>query len=85
MKAFKRHVELGYVGLATGLSSILIPGDIPFEEWDSWHTLIVNDELYRVVRCTYEAILKTETDADRAILEYYGALEVGTVSVFRPS
>lgn len=40
---------MGYVGLVTGLSNVRIPGDIPFEEWDSWHTLIVNDELSRVV------------------------------------
>ncbi|KAF8862494.1 acyl-CoA dehydrogenase NM domain-like protein [Acephala macrosclerotiorum] len=47
-KAFKRHVEMGYVGLVTRLSNIRVPGDIPFEEWDSWHTLIVNDELSRL-------------------------------------
>lgn len=25
-----------------------LPADIPFEEWDSWHTLIVTDELSRI-------------------------------------
>ncbi|KAH7386485.1 acyl-CoA dehydrogenase/oxidase [Cadophora sp. MPI-SDFR-AT-0126] len=46
--AWKRHVEMGYVGMVTGLPSIKSPGDVPIEEWDSWHSLIVNDELSRV-------------------------------------
>ncbi|RDL31528.1 putative acyl-CoA dehydrogenase [Venustampulla echinocandica] len=46
--AFKRHAELGYLALSTGLSNVPLPGGIPFEEWDSWHTLIVSDELTRV-------------------------------------
>jgi hypothetical protein len=37
------------VGLITGLKNIRLPGDIPYEEWDSWHSLIVTDELSRVV------------------------------------
>jgi hypothetical protein len=50
IQAFKRHCELGYVGLSTGLPNIRMPGDIPFEEWDSWHSLVLTDELSRVVR-----------------------------------
>ncbi|PVH78484.1 acyl-CoA dehydrogenase NM domain-like protein [Cadophora sp. DSE1049] len=46
--AWRRHVEMGYVGMVTGLPNIKSPGDIPIEEWDSWHSLIVNDELSRV-------------------------------------
>jgi len=37
--------------MVTGLKDIRLPGDIPYEEWDSWHTLIVADELSRVVCC----------------------------------
>ena len=51
-QAFKRHAELGYLALSTGLSNITLPGNIPSEEWDSWHTLILTDELSRVVRHT---------------------------------
>lgn len=50
IQAFKRHCELGYVGLSTGLPNIRMPGDIPYEEWDSWHSLVLTDELSRVVR-----------------------------------
>lgn len=46
--AFKRHAELGYLALSTGLSNVTLPGNIPAKEWDSWHTLIVTDELSRV-------------------------------------
>ncbi|QSZ32395.1 hypothetical protein DSL72_001969 [Monilinia vaccinii-corymbosi] len=46
--AFQRHAELGYLALYTGLPNIRLPGDIQFEEWDSWHTLIVTDELSRI-------------------------------------
>lgn len=49
-QAFKRHVEMGIVGMVTGLPNIRTPGDIPYEEWDSWHTLVLNDELSRIVR-----------------------------------
>jgi hypothetical protein len=49
-QVFKRHADLGYLALSTGLSKVRLPGDIPFEEWDSWHTLILTDELSRVVR-----------------------------------
>lgn len=45
---FKRHAELGYLALATGLD-VKLPVDIPLAEWDSWHTLIVTDEMCRVV------------------------------------
>ncbi|TGO87251.1 hypothetical protein BPOR_0238g00030 [Botrytis porri] len=47
-KAWRRHAELGYLALSTGLSDVKLPGDIKPEEWDSWHTLIVTDELSRV-------------------------------------
>lgn len=39
------------MGLITGLKNIRFPGDISYEEWDSWHSLIVTDELSRVVGC----------------------------------
>ncbi|TVY71245.1 Acyl-CoA dehydrogenase apdG [Lachnellula suecica] len=47
-KAFKRHAEMGYLALSTGLKNVTLPGNIPFEEWDSWHTLILTDEISRV-------------------------------------
>lgn len=46
--AFRRHAELGYLALTTGLPNVRLPGDIPADEWDSWHSLITNDELSRV-------------------------------------
>ncbi|PQE19770.1 acyl- dehydrogenase protein [Rutstroemia sp. NJR-2017a WRK4] len=46
--AFKRHAELGYLALGAGILDSPLPGGIPFAEWDSWHTLIVTDELTRV-------------------------------------
>jgi len=49
LQAWKRHVEMGYVGMVTGLPNIKSPGDVHIDEWDSWHSLIVNDELSRVV------------------------------------
>jgi hypothetical protein len=48
LQAFKRHAELGYLAVVTGLD-IPLPGGIPLKEWDSWHTLILTDELSRVV------------------------------------
>ncbi|KAB8298892.1 hypothetical protein EYC80_001050 [Monilinia laxa] len=47
-RAFQRHAELGYLALGTGVPNVKLPGDIKFEEWDTWHTLIVTDELSRV-------------------------------------
>ncbi|PQE21707.1 acyl- dehydrogenase protein [Rutstroemia sp. NJR-2017a BVV2] len=47
-RAFKRHAELGYLALGAGIANFPLPGGIPFAEWDSWHTLIVTDELARV-------------------------------------
>ena len=49
LQAFKRHAELGYLALSTGLSNVTLPGNVPFAEWDSWHTLILTDEISRVV------------------------------------
>lgn len=49
-QAFKRHAELGYLALSTDLSNVTLPGNIPYAEWDSWHSLILTDELSRVVR-----------------------------------
>ncbi|KAG9240726.1 acyl-CoA dehydrogenase/oxidase [Calycina marina] len=46
--AWKRHAELGYLAITSGLPNVRLPGDIPFEEWDSWHTLILTDELNRL-------------------------------------
>lgn len=40
---------MGYLALSTGLKNVPLPGGISFEEWDSWHTLIVTDEQSRVV------------------------------------
>lgn len=45
----KRHAELGYFGVCTGLDNVRLPGDIPYKEWDQWHTLILTDEMARVV------------------------------------
>ncbi|TVY90837.1 Acyl-CoA dehydrogenase, partial [Lachnellula willkommii] len=47
-KAFKRHAELGYLAGVTGLSHVTLPGNILVHEWDSWHTLILTDEMSRV-------------------------------------
>jgi hypothetical protein len=44
-----RHAELGYTVLSTGLEDVRLPAGIPFREWDTWHSQIVNDELCRVV------------------------------------
>lgn len=53
-----------------------LPGDIKFEEWDSWHTLIVTDELSRVVSTEFlnckRSLIMTRS---RHIPVYYGALE----------
>lgn len=38
------------MALSTGLDNVKLPGDIPFEEWDSWHSLILTDEINRVVQ-----------------------------------
>jgi hypothetical protein len=56
-QVFKRHAELGYLAVVTGLD-IPLPGGIPLKEWDSWHSLILTDELGRVVsRCFMSANL----------------------------
>jgi hypothetical protein len=47
-QALKRHVELGYWAVTTGLD-VPLPGGIPLKEWDSWHTLILTDEIGRIV------------------------------------
>lgn len=39
---------MGYLALSTELPDAKLPGGIKPEEWDSWHTLIVTDELSRV-------------------------------------
>src|ERR1700730_15607305 len=49
-KAFRRHAQLGHLALSTGLD-VPLPGGIPRSEWDEWHTLILTDELGRVVSC----------------------------------
>lgn len=49
----KRHAELGYLALVTGLKGVRLPGDVPVEEWDTWHSQIVNDELNRLVGFCY--------------------------------
>ncbi|RQM06618.1 hypothetical protein DH86_00001250, partial [Scytalidium sp. 3C] len=47
-EVFKRHAELGYLAVTTGLDNIPWPGGIPAKEWDNWHTLILTDEINRV-------------------------------------
>ncbi|KAF4634677.1 hypothetical protein G7Y89_g3418 [Cudoniella acicularis] len=47
LEVFKRHAE-GYLALSTGLRNLALPGGILFDEWDSWHTLIITDEQSRV-------------------------------------
>lgn len=47
-QAFKRHAELGYLAVTTGLD-VPLPGGIPLKEWDNWHTLILTDEIGRIV------------------------------------
>jgi hypothetical protein len=47
-QAFKRHAELGYLAVTTGLD-VPLPGGIPLVEWDNWHTLILTDEIGRIV------------------------------------
>lgn len=44
----KRHAELGYLAVTTGLD-VPLPGGIPLREWDNWHTLILTDEIGRIV------------------------------------
>lgn len=59
-QAFKRHAKRGYLALATGLPGVRLPGDIPLEEWDSWHSLICNDELSRVVSAFGSILLELD-------------------------
>jgi hypothetical protein len=51
-QAFKRHAELGYFAVTTGLD-VPLPGGIPLKEWDNWHTLILTDEIGRIVCFLY--------------------------------
>lgn len=48
LQAWKRHAELGYLALTTGLD-VRLPGDIKRDDWDHWHTLVLTDEMARVV------------------------------------
>lgn len=56
----KRHAELGYVAVAIfplardHLHGQRLPGDVPAQEWDAFHDLIVIDEL---ARCGYLGIV----------------------------
>ena len=47
-QAWKRHAELGYLALSTGLD-VRLPGNIKRDEWDHWHTLVLTDVMARVV------------------------------------
>ncbi|EPE31947.1 Acyl-CoA dehydrogenase NM [Glarea lozoyensis ATCC 20868] len=47
-EVFKRHAQLGYLAGVTGLENVRLPGDIKAQDWDSWHTLILTDEISRV-------------------------------------
>lgn len=49
-QAWKRHAELGYFALTTGLD-VRLPGNIKRDDWDHWHTLVLTDEMARVVSC----------------------------------
>jgi alkylation response protein AidB-like acyl-CoA dehydrogenase len=59
-EAHKRHAELGYVAVAVfplardHLNGQRLPGDVPAQEWDAFHDLIVIDEL---ARCGYLGIV----------------------------
>jgi hypothetical protein len=64
-QAFKRHAELGYFAVTTGLD-IPLPGGIPLKEWDSWHTLILTDEIGRIVSFLY--IARNSPKIQRGIL-----------------
>ncbi|RAL61889.1 hypothetical protein DID88_002952 [Monilinia fructigena] len=55
----------------TCVSSVKLPGDIEFEELDSWHTLIVADELSRIVRLRFGLLSAPPTDTIQA---YTGVL-----------
>lgn len=48
IQAFKRHAELGYLAVGLGLD-VPLPGGISVKEWDHFHSLVLNDELCRVV------------------------------------
>lgn len=48
------------MALPTGLTNVRLPGDIPGEEWDAWHTLVCTDEMSRVVR----VVLMFQDEAD---------------------
>lgn len=48
IQAFKRHAELGYLAVGLGLD-VPLPGGIPLKEWDHFHSLVLSDELCRVV------------------------------------
>lgn len=54
-QAFKRHAELGYLALSTGLDNVPLPGGIKKEEWDHFHTLVITDEMGRVVHLASNA------------------------------
>ena len=48
VQVFKRHAELGYLAVGLGLD-VPLPGGIPLKEWDQFHTLVLIDELCRIV------------------------------------
>ena len=73
---------MGYLGLATGLQNIRLPGDIPYVDWDSWHTLIITDELSRVVRP--KPLFDGLADHERGTPVFCGDWEVETALVFHP-
>ena len=81
-QAFKRHAELGYLALSTGLKDVPLPGGISFEEWDSWHTLICTDELSRVVRCILYDGCKRLANYQRHTQAFYGDSGEAMVSEF---
>lgn len=58
------------MGLTTGLNDVRLPGDIPYDEWNSWHTLIVSDELSRVV--CFDPFLLSLTDEKGVLGSFMG-------------
>jgi hypothetical protein len=73
---------MGYLAGVTGISNVTLPGNIPPNEWDSWHTLILTDEISRVV-CPPGFFGEERAEIFRVILVFCGDLVVEMVLVFR--
>jgi hypothetical protein len=73
IQAFKRHAELGYLAVGLGLD-VPLPGGISLKEWDQFHSLVLNDELCRVV--SYSGCTRNLSHIRRDIQAFNGALVV---------